>query len=262
MSMRIQKGGFMISALKSRWLVKLLVSSLMTGLCSGVAQAASPRGGGGMSSGGNDLGINLALVNTSQANMNTLISRANTRVGGISTPQMNNAYEASLQYGYRFSGTIYEILFRPSYFYQKVNGSGTGGDFNYGLTGYTLFPILRLYPLENDFMHFFVQVGLGYGVLNGSIQEGAASVTFSGQSFGSLVGLGSEFCFTSAHCMVIETNFRYLLMARNLADGASGSFQGNSLSQATVDHEVELDGIDFQTTMSGLIVSLGYAFHF
>lgn len=174
----------------------------------------------------------------------------------------------SLQY--RFTGTIYALQLRPSFFYQRSEGTGSGGAFNYGVQGYTVFPIFRLYPLENEFMKFYMQIGVGYGHVDGNIEENNStapthgSVNFSGGAFGSLLGLGAEFCYSNVHCFSFEGNYRYLNYARVLATSTSGSFNtsGGSLSQYGKGQEVELDGQDLSANMSGLVAMMGYAYWF
>lgn len=209
-------------------------------------------------SGGHALGFNLSLINASQNDMNELIKRSNTSAGGISTSELNQAYEAQAFYMYRFSGTMFALQFRPSYFYQVQDGSGSGQSYDYELTGFTIFPIFRLYPLESDIMKFYMQAGLGYGRINGKIKEADASVEFAGGGFGSIVGLGSEFCFTPNHCLMVEGNYRYLTIERLRATGASGSFRSDSLSQAQKGQEVELDNNDVSVRMGGLMFVAGY----
>jgi opacity protein-like surface antigen len=240
-----------------------MIAAVSAMLFSGSAFAAYGGGGGG----GYSLGINLGIVNSSQSQMNEMIKRANSSEGGISTSALNQAYEAALFFMYRFSGTMYAIQLRPSYYYQQENGSGAGGAYKYGVKGYTVFPIFRLYPLENEFMKFYLQIGLGYGRVNGSIIEnsktsGAASVDFSGGAFGSLTGLGAEFCLTANHCFSLEANYRYLTFDRLLADSSSGTFASNSLSQYGANQEVELDGEDLSVRMGGLIFMEGYTYWF
>ncbi len=230
-----------------------------------VSQANAARGFGG-GGGGMEIGIGGGIISSNQAQMSTLITRANSRAGGISTPAMNSAYEISTHFGYRFSGTMFALLFRPTYFYQVSTGSGGGGNYNYKLTGFTFFPMLRVIPLENEFMKFFLQIGLGYGRANGTIEENGAQVDFVGDAFGTQAGMGAEFCFSGAHCIALEANYRYLNNTRNIASSATGTFvttgTNPSLSQAALNQEVELDGDDLQTKMGGLQFLVNYAMHF
>lgn len=227
-----------------------------------IASPAFAVGGGG---GNFQLGLSAGTINADQEHMNTLISRANTREGGISTGSLNNAYEAAGTFGYRFNGSIIALLFRPSFFYQKSEGTGSSGNFNYSNIGFTIFPIGRIYPLENEFMKFFMQFGLGYGRSNGSIEEGSAKAEFVGDAFGTVFGLGSEFCYAGTHCLVVEGNYRYLTIERNIATSVTGTFSSTSpasLSQAEIHKEIEMDSTDLHVKMSGLQFLLGYSFYF
>lgn len=217
------------------------------------AQAASRGAGGGMA-----IGLLGGIVNSSQESMNTLITRANLRVGGISTSQMDSAYELGAFFMYRFAGTMYALQLRPSYFYQVQSGTGTGGDFNYGLKGFTIFPMFRLYPMENNYMKFYMQVGMGYGRVSGEISEAGSVAQFNGSGFGTMAGLGAEFCVTPSNCFSFEGNYRYLTFDRSLVSGSSGGFASGSLSQAVAGQELELDGMDVSTRMGGLQFMFGY----
>ena len=211
---------------------------------------------------GHSIGFNLGLVNASQNQMNDLIKRANTREGGISTGEMNSAYELQGFYMYRFGNPLYAIQLRPSYFYQVEEGSGSSGDFNYSLTGFTIFPILRLYPLENEYMKFYMQLGVGYGQIYGTIEEGSAKVEFSGGAFGTMVGLGSEFCLNANHCLSLEGNYRYLSHQRFGVDSSEGTFAADSLSQYGKGQELEMDQSDVSARMGGIIFMAGYTMWF
>jgi hypothetical protein len=225
--------------------------------------AARGGGGGGLSA-GSSIGGGFVLTTPSQNDVNTLIDNANTNAGGISTKNLGAAIELYGHYSYRFSGSMFELQFRPSYFSQSSTGSGTGGNYDYKLTGFTFFPILRLYPLESSFIKFFLQAGLGYGRLSGSITEASANVDFAGGAFGAIGGLGAEFCFTPNHCVVIEGNMRYLPIDRNIVSSSSGTFSSpNSLiTQYGSEQELEFSNQDLKTTMSGIQGILAYTYHF
>jgi len=234
---------------------------------SGSAEAA--RGGAsGLFGGESQFGLVGGITQSSQDGLNLLITRANSRtgVGPITTSALSSAYELGVQYGYRFSGTMFSILFRPSYFLESSTGAGTGGGYNYSVQGITFFPILRMIPLENDIMKFFLNIGLGYGRATTKIEEGTASVEAVGDAFGTLIGLGAEFCITAAQCISLEGNYRYLSMDRNIVTGGTGtssfSGAGNSLSQADTNKEVELDGDDLKIRMGGMQFLAGYIIHF
>jgi hypothetical protein len=213
----------------------------------------------GGSSGNSSLGLGISSISPSQDDLNLLIERSNTS-SAITTSKFGSAFELEAHYMYRFSGEMFAIMFRPSYFSQSTKGSGAAGDYNYSLSGWSLFPILRLYPLENSFIKFFLEIGLGYGQLYGDITEGGATVKFKGSDFGALGGLGAEFCFTGNHCMALEGAFRYLPLQRNLPSSTSGTPASNSFNASG--KEVELDGGDMQTTMSGVLGTLGYTYYF
>lgn len=220
---------------------------------------ASASGGGG----GHALGGQLIFLSPTQDDMNTLIDRANQREGGITTKPLGQGYELTVNYEYRFSGTMFSAVVRPSYFMQGQKGSGKDGGFDYTLSGWTFFPMLKLTPLENSFIKFFLQIGLGYGSLKGLISEAGSMVQFSHGSFGGLAGLGAEFCFTGEHCMLMEGNLRYLPFERNMASTVvGGSFASGSLTNYANGQEVEVDNRDLATTMSGVLATIGYMYHF
>lgn len=212
--------------------------------------------------GGHSLGGHLIFTSPGQDDLDLLIERANEREGGISTRSFGQGYEFSFFYQYRFSGTMFAIQFRPSYFMQQSTGSGVSGSFDYKLSGFTFFPALRLYPLENSFLKFFMQVGVGYGRLSASVEEAGNSVDFSSGNFGAMGGLGAEFCFTDNHCMILEGNMRYLPFERNKATSFSGTFADDSIDNQGNKKEVEIDNEDLGTTMSGFQAVLGYSYTF
>lgn len=222
------------------------------------SSSAQAAGGGGASA----IGFALSFSTPPQNDMNTMIKNANTANGGISTSQLGTAYEFAPYYQYRFSGSDFALMIRPSYFTQTTTGSGTAGSFNYGITGWTLFPMLRMYALENNFMHFFLQAGMGYASLTGTVTEGTFSSTFSGDAFGAIAGLGAEFCFTPNHCMVIEGNGRYLPVPRSLVTSTSGTPGSTSMSQSTSGMEAEFQGEDLYLTLSGIQGILAYTYKF
>ncbi len=206
-------------------------------------QMGLAKSGGG--SGGWAVGGNLHIVTPSQNDINTLISRANVRASGISTPQMGSAWEFSAFLNYRFNSSILAIQFRPSFFMQSAKGSATNGDsYNYSLLGGTFMPILRWYLLESSAIRFFLNSGIGYGYLSGEVTEADFSVTFSGNNIGYMGGLGVEFCYDN-HCCNIEGNIRYLFFERNLSSKNSGApATGANAGIDQYDGEIEMDGRD------------------
>ncbi len=157
------------------------------------------------------LGVLGGITTSSQSDLNTLITRANTRVGGITTGQFGNAYEFGGFLMRRLNGSIIALQLRPTYYTSSTSGTGNGGTFSYSLTGYTVTPIIRLYILENTGVKMFIQGGVNWGYLQGKVQEAAAQVTFSGSNVGYQGGLGALFCFgqKNAHCLSLEGNIRY-----------------------------------------------------
>lgn len=229
----------------------------------GISISAFARGGGG-GGGSMHLGANFGLLTAGQDDLNYLQQQANTRYGGITTSQLGSAYELSATWGYRFSGTMFEMMFRPSYFWHSVSGNGSGSQaVEYGVKGFTLYPMLRIIPLENAIMKFFFQVGVGYGKLTGTIKENTYSAEFAGSTFGYLAGLGTEICFTDSHCMVIEGNLRGMPVERSEITSVSGTVTGTGLSQGNaVGDEVEMGGRDLKVTGSGILANLGYVMRF
>lgn len=247
-----------------------LTASMAIALTLGLSpqRAEAARGGGGASGffgGDSEFGIVGGVTQSTQDALNLLITRANSRTGAgpITTAALNSAYELGAQFGYRISGTIFTVLFRPSYFLESTTGTGTDGSYNYNVSGITFFPILRMIPLENDIMKFFLNIGLGYGRATTKIEEGPRSVEAVGDAFGTLIGLGAEFCITGSQCISFEGNYRYLSMDRNIVTSSTGTWDAsNSLSQATANRELELDGDDLKIRMGGMQFLAGYIIHF
>lgn len=213
-----------------------------------LASGSSFAVGGG--TGAHGLGLSLALISPSQGDVNSWIDS----VGATGTKNLGTGYEISADYEYRFSGTMFSMMFRPSYVTQTASGGGVEAK----ETGFTFFPMLRLYPLENSFIHFFMQAGLGYGKLTTELSNGSASGTYDGSAFGAIGGLGALFCFTSFHCMTVEGNVRYLPMERNT--GTSSGTLGGNLTQTN--GELEGNGQDVGTTLSGIQGLIGYKMMF
>lgn len=228
------------------------------------SEYAEAKGRGASISGDSAISFGISVISSQQKDLNSLIDYVNTNSGGVSTKDMSSAYDFHLQYMFRFSGTMFGLAFRPSYFMQSTSGSGnTVGDYKHELTGYTFFPLLRLYPLENNFIKFFLQAGIGYGYLKGKLTQGSASLDYSGSNFGGQAGLGAEFCFSTSSCIGIEGNVRYLPITRSTVDSVSGTFAtGTGLSQQANGRELEYDGNDLATTMSGIQGVISYIYNF
>lgn len=203
-------------------------------------------------SGNHSLGGGLIVMTPSQDDLDQHITAVNA-ANSSSLEKFGSAYELYGHYTYRFSSSIFAIQFRPSYFMQEAG--------NYNLKGFTVFPLLRIYPLENNFIKFFLQTGLGYGTLNGDISQTGSSVSFAGSAFGAIFGLGANFCFTGSHCLGIEGNFRYLPIERNLVKSVSGA-PGQFSTTPVASQELEIDNHDVKTTMSGIQGGISYNFMF
>jgi len=205
------------------------------------------------------LGFAAGITATDQGDINELQSRANQR-SAISAGQLGNAWEGAGIFQYRYKGSILAIQLRPTYFYQNEDGKdGAGGKYEYGVSGYTIFPVAKFHMLESDSIKFYSQLGIGYGVASGVIQEDTAKVEFSGGGLGYMGGLGAEFCFMKAHCVMVEGNYRFLTVDRVTSDSSSGTWASDSISQAS--GEVEYDNHDLKVNLSGIQGFVGYIFH-
>lgn len=226
------------------------------------AQDANARRGGGGLGGDMSVGLGLSTVSAGQDDLNGAIDDA--VAAGANTKNLGSAWEFYANWSYRFSGTIYSFVFRPSYFTQSTEGSGPGGNYDYKLSGFTIMPILRIYPLENSFIKFFMQTGLGYGSLSGAITAGAKNLDFKGSAFGAMGGVGVDFCFTPSHCVTVEGNLRYMPIERNLTSGGNCAAGGDipGISQCGGSSEVERNSSDLKTTLSGVQGLIGYTMNF
>jgi hypothetical protein len=218
----------------------------------GFGSLSFAKGGGGHS-----FGLGAGVATSNQTDLDAYSTAVNSANTGRNASAVSSGYEFGLYYQYRFSGTMFAMQFRPSYFTQ----SGKGTTDSTSLSGFTFFPQMKLYPLENSFIRFYMQVGLGYGSLTGNIVSNNAAITFSGSAFGASGGLGAEFCFTASHCAFVEGNYRYLPIERNVVTKSNVSSFG-TITQAGKDSELEMNSVDLRTSMSGIIGSLGYQMNF
>ena len=216
-------------------------------------------------SGGMSLGAELTLASAGQTDLDNLIKSARSN-NGASTSELGSLLEISGTWAYRFSGSIVSMMFRPSYFTESTTGSGTPGDYDYALSGFTLFGMTRFTALENKYFKFFLQTGIGWGFASGEITEGSVDLEFSGNNVGFLGGLGAEFCFGgSSHCMSIEGSVRYMPIDRTFVDSVSGSCSANTdtgLSQCLDGEELELGNHDLRVSLSGILGTIGYTYYF
>jgi hypothetical protein len=209
------------------------------------------------------VGLGVALSTAEQTGINGMIDSAKAAVGS-SASKLSSATEYVGMLTFKFANGYTAVQLRPSLFSQSSSGSGSDGSHDYSLSGYTIFPLARLIPLSNDFIDFYLQGGLGYGKLDGSVKNGTREAKFSGSAFGMQVGLGAEFCFVPEHCFNIEGNYRYMPIERNVV--SSGTGPGNlphGTSQAQPDKELEDgNGNDIATTLSGISGLISYTFNF
>lgn len=199
---------------------------------------------------GHSLGFSLGLTGPTQSDVNSWV----TSLSQVGTQSLTGGYEFLFDYQYRFSRSMFSLLFRPSY----ITQSASGGNVTTSLSSFNLFPMLRMTPLENSFLQFFLQVGVGYGTASLNLQNNGVNGSYSSSNFGAIAGLGANFCFTPSHCMVIEGNFRYLPMPRLTGD-ANGSLGGN-ITQSS--GELEKDNVDLSVSLSGVQGLIGYRFNF
>lgn len=229
-----------------------------------LTREAQARKGGAkaLKNGSIAIGFGVSLMSANQDGLNDMIKAAKTAQPGVTTSELSSAMEYNAQFTFRFSNGLVAVQLRPSYFTQSSMGSGPTGDFDYKLTGFSLFPLVRLIPLSNDIIDFYIQGGLGYGELKGDITNGAGNnLSFKGSGFGLQIGLGADFCVTANSCFGVEGNYRYLPISRNIVNSASGTISGTT--QTTPNKELEgLDGNDVGTSMSGVGGTLSYTFNF
>lgn len=240
-----------------RFLVFTLISASFLLITSEDAEAQRRRSGGGGSffTGDSSLGFGIALVPAGQNSLDGIIDKYNDD-NGTSTKNFGSAYEFFGNWIYRYERSDYALVFRPAYFMQEASGDGN----SIKLTGYTIYPIFRLYALENDFISFFFQAGVGYGSLKGEAKLHTDNVTFEGSAFGALGGIGVDFCFVPGHCLTIEGNLRYHPIERNI--NKSGSCSGSAGLQCTAGEEFERNNRDVGTTFSGIQGIAGYTLKF
>lgn len=229
------------------------------------AAIAKKKGGKGAFTGGAfSMGLGISLLTAEQNGLNNMLASAKLQApgGNVSTSDLNTGYEVSGQFTFHFANGLVALQMRPAYFTQSTTGTGTDGNYDYKLTGFSFFPLVRLIPLSNDIIDFYIQAGLGYGQLNGEITNGPRTSSFKGSGFGTQIGLGADFCFFPEHCFGIEGNYRYLPLQRNIVSGGSAAAPYGA-SQSVSGRELEdASGNDVATTMSGISGNLNYTFNF
>lgn len=244
-------------------IIQLFVFSLVLTMTT-PAWALRKRGGKGIFGGGSlSVGLGAAVTTADQSGLNTMINTSKTAANG-STSNFSSGLEFVGHITFRFSNNFVALQLRPTYFQQSTSGTGSDGSHSYDLKGYTFFPLVRFIPLSNDVIDFYMQTGIGYGKLSGSIANGARKAEFSGSNFGLQVGLGADFCLVPDHCFGIEGNYRYLPIERNIVSTGTGPTNlPYGASQAQADRELEdLNGSDIATSMSGISGLLTYTYNF
>ncbi|MCS6837787.1 MAG: hypothetical protein NZ480_02975, partial [Bdellovibrionaceae bacterium] len=152
------------------------------------------------------LGVTLSLTGPTQEDVNKWVSS----LAQVGTKELSGGFELGLDYLYRFDRSIFSVLFRPGYLTQRASG----GDVTTSLTALSFFPIFRFYPLESQYIQFFMQVGVGYASVDLSLENGAIKGSYQNSAFGALAGIGVNFCINAHHCFVVEGNLRYLPIQR------------------------------------------------
>jgi hypothetical protein len=246
-------------------IVYSLITSFIIFSFVGEAQAASKkRGTKGIFGGGSfSVGLGLALSTADQTGINSLINAAQLSANSTAG-KMGTATEYVGTFTFRFANGFTAIQLRPTIFSQSSSGSGTDGSHSYSLDGFTIFPLARIIPLSNNFIDFYVQGGLGYGKMDGTIRNGSRQASFSGSAFGVQGGLGAEFCFVPDHCFNLEGNYRYMPIERNIVSSGTGASNlPYGTSQAQSDRELEdSNGNDIPTTFSGISGLVSYTLNF
>ncbi len=249
---------------KKHFILQAFLLIFITSIADITFAASRKKGSKGAFAGGAvSIGAGFALSTAEQTGINSMVDAAKAAANS-SASKLSTGTEYLGYATFRFANGFTAIQIRPSYFTQSSSGSGSDGSHSYDLTGFTIFPLARLIPLSNELIDFYIQGGLGYGKLEGSVQNASRQVKFSGSAFGMQVGLGAEFCFIPQHCFNLEGNYRYLPINRNIA--SSGTGPGNlpyGTTQANSGSELEdANGQDIPTTLTGIQGLISYTFNF
>ncbi|MFP5519128.1 MAG: hypothetical protein ACLGGX_04450 [Bdellovibrionia bacterium] len=240
----------------NKLLLGLVVSAALVLITTDEAEAQRRGGGGGtFFSGDSSIGFGIALVPASQDDLDKVIDDYNSN-NSANTKTFGSGYEFFANWIYRYQRSDYAFIFRPSYFMQSTSGSGN----DLKLTGFTVYPMFRLYALENSFISFFLQAGLGYSSLSGDVELGADKFNFEGSAFGAIGGIGADFCFIEGHCLTVEGNLRYSPIVRNTVEG--GSCTDTATLQCSKGKEFEFNDKDVGTTLSGIQGLIAYTLKF
>lgn len=210
---------------------------------------------------GNTFSFSLLGGQTSaeQKHINTLQDRANLREGGISVKALEKGWEFGATAQYKFGMSA--VALRYTHFMQSQDGSGNSKNFEYEVSGNNLAFLYRVYPLENADMSFFFQTGFVLGMLDASIKEDSFQTKANGSDLGYQIGAGIELYFDS-HVLSAEVGWRYLNVPRLTVSSSSGSPAADSISQSSVNQELEYDQRDFGSNMSGTQIFCSYGLRF
>jgi hypothetical protein len=210
------------------------------------------------------LGGFFGTVSAEQSDLNKLMDNADSRAGGVSVNNLESAYEVSAYFQYRVDKSLWAFQLRPSYFFSSTDGSASGalgGKYAYSVSGFAVAGLVKVYPLESNYLRMYFIGGLNYGHLSTEIEEASFKVDASGSNLGFQFGVGLEVTLGS-HGILFEAGVRKLAIERNLVDSTSGTAESGSVSQHARDSELELNNKDLGTSLSGVKVQLGYAFYF
>jgi hypothetical protein len=194
------------------------------------------------------VGAGLNYVNVNQDDLNTHLGAT------AATKRFENAWELDVNYQYRFFDSPLAFQFRPSYFLQDAKD----GSYDYKLSGYTLFPVLKIFFSDGPDSKFYTLLGFGYGSLKGEISQPTGSLDFEGSSYGAMAGIGGEICERYHHCFSLELIARYLPIEKSTVRNLNGIPTG--LTQYSNGREIEYNGKDIQTEMTGIMIRLGYQY--
>ena len=210
------------------------------------------------------LGVNFGIVTNTLKDLNSLQATADS-ISDISTKELGDGLEVSGTFGYRFAGSVWALHLAPSFYWNGQKGTRTsdGKTFEYKAHAIVAMPMMRVYPLENDVLQLFFQIGVGWAQINGEINEADDKTSFHGSNLGYQVGMGINLCY-DVHCLNIEGNVRYLEVERSIVDKStsSGSHADGRITQSTPGQELEIDGTDLSTNLSGVQILAGYVFKF
>ncbi len=248
----------------SKFVILIAAIFIIHALASSKAWAVGGSGGGGGGGGGGangnmGIGLNIGFINAGESDMNAEISALQAQ-SNTGANQFGNAWEGNVFLSYRLSGSATVLMLRPSYlYYADMSGSGV----KYKLSGFAVFPMMKIILLENQTIKFYTQFGVGYGHVSGRIEESGMTVDFSGGNVGYMFGLGAEFCFVPSHCLNVEGSMRYLPIDRMTVSSSSGAIPtGSKLTQVGTGSELEINQRDFGSSMSGVLGMLGYTMYF